>query len=62
MVICNDGEFEVPESVAAVSVTEGDAAEFGWQVKYADVVASDKDWPEHDPVKLAHVLESVVEQ
>ena len=60
-VVVNTGPFDIPEGHFALKVDEEDAARLGWDVVEADVVDTDAEWPQHDPIKLGRVLEDLLQ-
>ena len=60
VILCNTGQFSVPEGLERVEVTSSQAAEFGWDVAFEDVANDQAHWPEHDPLKLARALEELI--
>lgn len=61
VVVAHDGPLRVPPGHEAVEVTAEDAARYGWELLLADVNDEWADWPQHDPIKLGRVLESLAE-
>lgn len=59
VVVVNNAEFEVPEGHGVTSVDPTEAASYGWDVVFADVVDEWSEWPAHDPIKLGRVLEDI---
>ena len=61
VLIVHDGPLEVPDAHERVSIEAEEAAKLGWRVVFSDVANERADWPEHDPLKLGRVLESLIE-
>ncbi len=59
IVVAHDGPMTVPEGHARGFIETEDAARSGWRVVCADVGNEQADWPEHDPMKLGRVLETL---
>lgn len=60
VVIGHSGDLEVPDGHDPVTVRPEQASRYGWRVVYADVADRRAAWPQHDPLKLGRVLESLV--
>ncbi len=59
VVIVHEGPMEVPPGHEAVTISAEDAARFGWELVATDLNDEWADWPQHDPLKLARVLETL---
>jgi uncharacterized cofD-like protein len=59
IVVAHEGPLDVPAGHEAVTVTENEAATYGWDVVFADVADEWSDWPQHEPLKLGRVLEKL---
>lgn len=59
IVVAHEGPLDIPARHEAVTVTEDDVATYGWDVVFADVADEWSHWPQHDPLKLARVLEKL---
>ncbi len=59
VVVAHEGPMDIPAGHSAVQVSAEDAARFGWEVVAADLYDEWSDWPQHDPMKLARVLEKL---
>jgi uncharacterized cofD-like protein len=59
VVVAHEGVIDVPAGLAPVTF---DAASVGgWAIERADVALPGAEWPEHDPMALAGVLEKLLE-
>lgn len=58
--VAHEGPLDVPPGHQQVRVDAAAAGEHGWELVTADVADEWSDWPAHDPLKLARVLERIV--
>lgn len=56
-VVAHHGALDVPAGHDPIELDADDAARHGWELVKADVADEWSDWPAHDPLKLARVLE-----
>lgn len=61
VVIVHDGPLELPPGHERVELEVEAASRHGWMPIFADVASDLADWPEHDPFKLARVLERLTD-
>ncbi|MFZ0014656.1 MAG: uridine diphosphate-N-acetylglucosamine-binding protein YvcK [Acidimicrobiia bacterium] len=59
VVVAHEGPLEVPQGHEAVVVSAEEVAAYGWELVVADLSDEWADWPQHDPLKLARVLEGL---
>jgi uncharacterized cofD-like protein len=59
IVVAHEGPMEVPPGHEPVRVSVEDVARYGWELVVADLNDEWSDWPQHDPLKLARVLEKL---
>ncbi len=59
--VVNTGSFDVPDGHSPLEIDEAAAASQGWVVVPGDVVDTESEWPQHDPIKLGLILENLVQ-
>ncbi|MGI9609970.1 MAG: gluconeogenesis factor YvcK family protein [Acidimicrobiia bacterium] len=59
VVVVHEGPLDIPPGHERVVLEQERAALHGWRVVGADVAHAGASWPEHDPLKLGRVLESL---
>jgi uncharacterized cofD-like protein len=58
-IVAHDGPIVVPPGHQAIVVEPEEAAAYGWDVVRDDLVDEWSEWPQHDPLKLARILEGL---
>ena len=58
VIVAHKGDLDVPADHSTVSIDQGDALGWGWDVVAAELTTPGVDWPEHDSVALSRILGS----
>ena len=56
VIVANSTTIDVPEPVRPLTYPAEEVRTLGWQLIERELVDSDSQWPQHDPVKLGAVL------
>lgn len=56
VIVAHKGELDLPSDHSMVSIDQGDALGWGWDVVHGNLTSASADWPEHDHAALTHLL------